>query len=110
MRMSWSPCHLLVWANSRSNAFPVGGTTLPSGRVISRGVDGVQRLPVARVKETVAVSHELEQVLGPTRRFRVGSHSVAFLLDRSLLMPQPLLVPAAGDGARRGHACAAESF
>jgi hypothetical protein len=26
---------LLVWANSRSNAFPVGGTTVPSGRVIS---------------------------------------------------------------------------
>ena len=33
--MSWSPSHLLVWANSRSNAFPVGGITLPSGRVIS---------------------------------------------------------------------------
>jgi DNA-binding transcriptional LysR family regulator len=28
--MSWSPSHLLVWANSRSNGFPVGGITLPS--------------------------------------------------------------------------------
>ena len=35
MMMSWSPFHLLVWANSRSNAFPVGGVTVPSGRVMS---------------------------------------------------------------------------
>src|SRR5689334_10057372 len=35
MTMSRSPSHLLVWANSRSNAFPVGGITVPSGRVIS---------------------------------------------------------------------------
>jgi len=33
--MSRSPSHLLVWPNSTSNAFPVGGMTLPSGRVIS---------------------------------------------------------------------------
>src|SRR5437660_6834382 len=25
MTRSWSPSHLLVWANSRSKAFPVGG-------------------------------------------------------------------------------------
>src|SRR5437762_11636828 len=34
MTMSWSPSHLLVWPNSRSKAFPVGGITLPAGRVI----------------------------------------------------------------------------
>src|ERR1700685_2779936 len=35
MTISQSPCHLVVCPNSRSNAFPVGGITLPSGRVIS---------------------------------------------------------------------------
>ena len=35
MTMSWSPSHLVVWPNSRSNAFPVGGITVPSGRIIS---------------------------------------------------------------------------
>jgi hypothetical protein len=33
--MSRSPSHLVVWPNSTSNAFPVGGITVPSGRVIS---------------------------------------------------------------------------
>src|SRR5580700_9969654 len=35
MTMSRSPSHLVVWQNSTSNALPVGGITLPSGRVIS---------------------------------------------------------------------------
>ena len=35
MTMSWSPSHLEVWPNSRSNALPVGGTTAPSGMASS---------------------------------------------------------------------------
>jgi len=34
MTMSWTACHLVVWPNSTSNALPVGGITVPSGRVI----------------------------------------------------------------------------
>ena len=35
MTTSRSPSHLEVWPNSTSNAFPVGGITVPSGSVIS---------------------------------------------------------------------------
>jgi hypothetical protein len=80
MTMSWSPSRLLVWANSRSNGFPVGRITLPSGSAIShvnvpvtlvttviqspppnwigyvRVVDVFQRLPVARVEEILVMS------------------------------------------------------
>ena len=48
MTMSWSPSHLVVWANSRSNAFPVGGIAVPSGRVISP-----VKVPVERVTTVI---------------------------------------------------------
>jgi hypothetical protein len=48
MTMSWSPSHLVVWPNSTSNAFPVGGITVPSGRVISP-----VKVPVERVTTVI---------------------------------------------------------
>jgi len=48
MMMSWSPSHLLVWPNSTSNAFPVGGITVPSGSAISP-----VKVPVALVTTVI---------------------------------------------------------
>jgi hypothetical protein len=47
MTMSWSPCHLEVWPNSRSKDLPVGGTTL-SGRASSP-----VKVPVALVTTVI---------------------------------------------------------
>src|SRR2546426_12151320 len=48
MIISGSPSHLVVWPNSTSNAFPVGGIRVPSGRVISP-----VNVPVARVTTVI---------------------------------------------------------
>ena len=46
--MSRSPSHLVVWPNSRSNAFPVGGITVPSG-----SVNAAVKVPVAWVTTVI---------------------------------------------------------
>lgn len=46
--MSWSLSHLLVWPNSTSKAFPVGGITVPSATLISP-----VKVPVARVTTVI---------------------------------------------------------
>jgi hypothetical protein len=56
----------------------------------------VQRLPVASAEEIVTPRHEREEVLGPTRRFLVDGHQLAFLLVGSLLMATAVLVATAG--------------
>jgi hypothetical protein len=48
MMMSWSASHLVAWPNSTSNAFPVGGITVPSGSAISP-----VKVPVALVTTVI---------------------------------------------------------
>src|SRR2546427_7711280 len=48
MTISSSPSHLLVWPNSTSNVFPVGGIRVPFGSIISP-----VKLPVARVTTVI---------------------------------------------------------
>jgi len=70
--MSWSPSHLLVWPNSRSKAFPVGGITLPSGRVILP-----VKVPVTLVSESevAEVDRDHQEIADgfQVRRAQVGT-------------------------------------
>src|SRR5436190_2233019 len=72
MTMSWSPSHLLVWPNSRSKAFPVGGITLPSGRVILP-----VKVPVTLVSESevAEVDRDHQEIADgfQVRRAQVGT-------------------------------------
>ena len=91
MTMSWSPSHLLVWANSRSNAFPVGGITcavgqghLPGERPGDVGDDG----------DPVAAS-ELDRVRGV--HADVGKHPDQLLHRRAVCLPSVDRLCAPGD-------------